>query len=213
MPQSEMCRLIYVAGNNGAGKTTVTRLLTKSLGGQMLLSNAADNTYCKDIHRSPARYAFEAQVSFLVSKVERITTAFRNRPQFLIVDRSPYEDAEIFARYWFSSGYIDARAFKTYQQVATTALAVLAQPSTLIYLHASLDTLKTRILTRLRPHERSYAGDFLAQLQRRYAPWSKRFRLCPTIDVNMERTNFLGPDGPNDLSKLRKQLLTVLKGR
>ncbi len=199
-------RLIYVSGNNGVGKTTLTKLIARAGIGYAVLSVAARNSYCNEIHKNPKKFAFEAQMAFLAEKINRIALCLRRHDGLIIVDRSPYEDAEIFARYWYESGAMDERAFRTYIAVSTIALQCIPQPNTFIYLHASVDTLKRRINARLRAHERKYADNFLSKLQVLYCQWWNRRKAKNLISIDMDRVDFLAKDGKVHLDSLKRKL-------
>jgi deoxyadenosine/deoxycytidine kinase len=205
----EKRRLIYISGNNGVGKTTLTGLIGRAGIGYALPSVAAQNSYCDEIHRNPKNVAFEAQIAFLAEKADRILLSLRRQRGLIIVDRSPYEDAEIFARYWYEAGAMDRRAFRTYVAVSRLVLGCLPQPHTFIYLHASVATLKARISGRLRPHERRYTEDFLSKLQILYRKWSTRRRPGNIISVDMDRVDFLSTDGKAELNSLTRKLQQV----
>src|SRR6266540_1275281 len=126
-------RIIYVGGNTGVGKTTVVKLLGKDLLCDTLPSGASKSSYVTDIHKQPDRFAFEAQLAFLITKIVRILQWRRSKKGLLVVDRSPYEDARVFAKYWHHKGSIDDRAFRTYGQIAHVALVPELEPSVFIY--------------------------------------------------------------------------------
>lgn len=202
----EKRRLIYVSGNNGVGKTTLTKLIARGGSGHAVLSVAAKSSYCDEIHKNPKKFAFEAQMAFLAEKVNRITQGLKRHDGLIIVDRSPYEDTEIFARYWYESGAMDERAFRTYIAVSTIVLKSLPQPDTFIYLHASVNTLKRRINARLRPHERKYTDNFLSKLQVLYCRWWIRRKGTNRISIDMDCVDFLAKDGKVHLDSLKRKL-------
>src|SRR5713226_6648350 len=96
--------IVYIGDNNGAGKTTLTNLLGNALRCSTLASGAARSPYRFDIHHHPSRFAFEAQVAFLARKALMIVEWRRTHTGLLVVDRSPFEDARVFAKYWHERG-------------------------------------------------------------------------------------------------------------
>jgi deoxyadenosine/deoxycytidine kinase len=124
--------LIYLSGNNGSGKSTLGRALAPRLGFSHLPEEGADQSYLCDLFSQPKRWSFEAQAHFLTFKAGLVRHSVAASAKVL-VDRSPYEDAEIFARYFRQARRLDVRAYRTYQQLYQVLVQDLPEPNLVIY--------------------------------------------------------------------------------
>ena len=165
--------LVFVCGNNATGKTTLGRALARRLRWLHLPEQNFDQTYLDDLFTAERRWSFEAQLHILTNKVRNVRTAVNKRANALI-DRSPYEDAEVFAEGFFDTGRMNARAIKTYRETARELLRVIPSPDVLVDCYAPLPVLIDRVAKRTRPYESLYPDDHIAQLQLAYDDWIGR---------------------------------------
>ena len=191
---SEM--LIGVAGMVGSGKSTLTRALAARFGLQRALESVdGDNPWLEKFYESPesrARYALELQLHFLATRFESMRL-MRSRSGSWILDRTWYEDAEVFARGHFEEGLMSAMEFELYQSLYTELLHSPAArpPRLLIYLHGPLEHILRRIEERGRPSERETEPAYWAALHERYARWIARFRHCPVLPIDVREYDLL----------------------
>ena len=126
-------RLIIVAGNIGAGKTSLTERIGSRLGWQTAFESVSDNPYLPDFYADMRTWSFHLQVFFLGHRAEQYLE-LANSPQSAILDRSIYEDAYIFARALHNMGNINERDYFSYRRVFELVIASLPPPDLLIYL-------------------------------------------------------------------------------
>lgn len=162
--------IVFVSGNNGSGKSTLGHVLADRLQWRHLPVEKFDQTYLDDLFTFERRWSFEAQLHFLTHKVGTINRCIADSANAFI-DRSPQEDAQIFAEYFHSTGNMDTRAITTYRQVATHLLSALPPPDLFIYCFAPLEVLEQRIANRRRGYESKYPPNHLAMLDLRYRRW------------------------------------------
>jgi deoxyadenosine/deoxycytidine kinase len=108
------------------------------------------------------------------------------QPQSIIQDRSVYEDAEIFARNLYEQGDMSERDWLCYQDLYQTLTLLLQPPDLVIYLSASVSTLRRRISSRGRAYEKNITDSYLVRLNNFYNSWAEGFSFSPvlTIDTN-----------------------------
>ncbi|HOS79784.1 MAG TPA: deoxynucleoside kinase, partial [Anaerolineae bacterium] len=201
---------IAIAGNIGAGKTTLTTMLSRRLGWEPFLEGVTDNPYLADFYENMEKWSFHSQVFFLARRL-RHHRELLDRPNSVIQDRTVYEDAEIFAQNLFLRGAMQLRDFNTYRDLYGAVTAILPPPDLVIYLRASLPTLLERIQHRGRSFERQIAPEYIAQLNALYEAWFQSFTLCPILTVPADRLDFVANDDHLDL--IVERILERLQGK
>ncbi len=176
---------ITIAGNIGVGKSTLVKLLAERNGWQPVFEAVTENPYLADFYGDMRRWAFQSQVFFLSRRLQQHHYLLQ-QPESIIQDRSVYEDAEIFARNLYEQGDMSERDWSSYQDLYRTLTLLLQPPDLVIYLSASVPTLRRRISTRGRTYEKAISDKYLARLNELYEEWSEEFTLSPvlTIDTN-----------------------------
>ncbi|HNU78575.1 MAG: deoxynucleoside kinase [Prolixibacteraceae bacterium] len=180
---------IAVAGNIGAGKTTLTELLSKHYGWTPNFEDVDDNPYLNDFYNDMQRWSFNLQIYFLNSRFNQILD-IRRSGKTVIQDRTIYEDAEIFAPNLHAMGLMSTRDFSNYKTLFDLMVGLIQPPDLLIYLKASIPTLVNQIQKRGREYENSIRLDYLRQLNERYEAWIKGYNLGKLLIVNVDETDF-----------------------
>ncbi len=188
---------IAVAGNIGAGKTTLTELLAKHYKWVPHYEDVDQNPYLNDFYNDMQRWSFNLQIYFLNSRFQQIID-IRKSGQTIIQDRTIYEDAEIFAPNLHSMGLMSTRDFNNYKTLFNLMVSVIQPPDLLIYLRASIPTLVNQIQKRGRDYENSIRLDYLKQLNERYENWLKTYSMGKLLTINVDDLDFT--TNPEDLS-------------
>ena len=149
--------------------------------------------YLDDLFHDQRRWAFEAQLAFLTYRSLQVLDCLKKK-QSVVLDRSLYEDIEIFARYFHDEDKIDDRSFKTYTTVAGHFLDMVGPPDIVVLCDCSSETVKNRIALRGRQHQLKYPPGHLDDIVTRYRAWFERFVACPTFSVNSEGHDWRNPD-------------------
>lgn len=185
-----MKKYLVLAGNIGAGKSTLVGLLAERLGFRPYYEPVAENPYLKDFYADMGRWALQSQLFFLTHRV-KTHRALMDDPCSVVQDRSLYEDAEVFARNLREQGALSGRDWSTYRELYTTVADLLPPPDLVIYLRASVPTLKRRIAKRGRDFEASISDEYLAGLNRLYEEWIEGFDRAPVLVVPGDRLDFV----------------------
>lgn len=199
---------IGIAGNIGVGKSTLTRHLAQYLNAKPHYEEFQGNPYLADFYQDMESWAFHSQIYFLIQRVREIQ-AIASETADLVLDRTIYEDAEIFARNLYQQGKMAARDFRTYFQLYETVNQLLPAPDLLVYLAAEVPTLLTRIRLRGRKSEREIQADYLQQLNQLYDAWMGD--ISHRIPVLRIQTDHLELAHEADREKIFQQIEAVLK--
>ncbi len=183
-------RFLLVAGNIGAGKTTLTERLATRLGWEAGFETVATNPFLADFYADMRQWAFHLQIYFLGDRAEQHRRLAAS-PRSAIIDRSIYEDAHIFARALFALGNMSEREYLAYRRVYDLVVEFLPRPDLLIYLDASVPVLLERIRNRGRDIESGISAEYLSLLDSYYREWIAGFDLCPVLRVPADNLNFV----------------------
>lgn len=200
---------IAIAGNIGVGKTTLTGMLAKHYGWEANYEMVDDNPYLNDFYQDMKAWAFNVQISYLHSRLQRIMS-IRNSGKDVIQDRTIYEDAYIFAPNLHGMKLMATRDFETYFSLFQQVEQLLQAPDLLIYLKASIPTLVKRIQCKGREYENAIRIDYLESLNRRYETWVKSYDLGKILVIDTDSINFI--DNPEDFSKIVNKIDAELFG-
>lgn len=203
-------RLILVAGNIGAGKTSLTERLGARLGWETAYESVADNPFMADFYGDMARWSFHLQVFFLGHRAEQ-HIRLAQRPASAIIDRSIYEDAHIFARALHHLGHLTERDYVAYRRIFDLVIATLPRPDLLLYLRAPAPALLERIRARGRETEAGITADYLSLLDSFYGEWLETFDLCPVLSIPSEDLDFVNK--PNHLDIVVAKIWDKLAGK
>jgi deoxyadenosine/deoxycytidine kinase len=185
-----MKKYIVIAGNIGAGKSSLVRLLADRLGFRPYYEPVAENPFLEDFYKDMERWAFHSQVFFLSYRVAS-HRALTGDPHSVVQDRSLYEDAEVFARNLHERGSMSERDWRAYSDLYRTLAGLLPPPDLVIYIRASVATLKDRIAKRGRGFESAMPDEYLESLGSLYDSWIESFALSPVLVVPGDRLDFV----------------------
>ncbi|MBL4559695.1 MAG: deoxynucleoside kinase [Labilibaculum sp.] len=200
---------IAVAGNIGAGKTTLAGLLAKHYGWEAHFEDVDENPYLNDFYDDMKRWSFALQIHFLNSRFNQVL-ALRKTGKDIIQDRTIYEDAYIFAPNLESMSLMPRRDFDNYLSLFDIMSALVQPPDLLIYLRASIPTLVSHIQERGRDYEETIRLDYLKRLNERYEAWISGYKNGKLLIIDVDNINFLKK--PKDLSEVINKIDAQLNG-
>jgi deoxyadenosine/deoxycytidine kinase len=182
-------QFIAIAGNIGAGKSTLTRLLSDSFGWQPFFEADAENPYLAEFYADMKRWSFHSQVFYLGKRLEHHRQLV-DHPTSVVQDRTVYEDAEIFARNLYNQGSMSERDYDAYRRLYHAISSFLPAPNLVIYLRANVPSLLRHIQRRGREYERNIAPEYLEQLNDLYEDWIARWTASPVLCIEMDELDF-----------------------
>jgi deoxyadenosine/deoxycytidine kinase len=206
--------LIGVAGMVGAGKSTLTRALAARFGLQLAPESVADNPWLGPYYAGGAEsrraYALRLQLHFLATRFESMRH-IRGRGGGWVLDRTWYEDAEVFARGLWEDGVMDAQEWALYERLYGELLHSPAArpPRLLVYLHGPLDVIVGRIARRGRAGERETDAAYWAALHARYERWVAGFRRAPVLRVDVRDYDLV--DDPRAIDRVAARVRARLE--
>jgi deoxyadenosine/deoxycytidine kinase len=183
-------RSIAIAGNMGSGKSTLVEFLSRSYGIAPFYEPNDDNPYLPDFYSDMRRWAFHSQVYFLSSKF-RLHQELDRTPGVSILDRTIFEDAEVFATALYEMRRIDKRDWQTYWDFYQSILEAIRPPDLLIFLRCSLPTLRKRIRLRGRAMEQDVPIAYLKRLERLYGQWLESYRLSEVLVLETDKLDYV----------------------
>jgi deoxyadenosine/deoxycytidine kinase len=200
---------IAIAGNIGAGKTTLTKLLAKHYKWEPHYESVEKNPYLDDFYSEMERWSFNLQVYFLNSRFRQILK-IRESGKNIIQDRTIYEDARIFAPNLHAMGLMPNRDFNNYSSLFELMERLVTPPDLLIYLRASIPTLVGQIHKRGRDYENSISIDYLSRLNERYEAWISKYKKGNLLIIDVDDLNFV--DNQEDLGSVIDKIDAQIHG-
>ena len=183
-------RIVAVAGNIGAGKSSIVEWLRQHFDLVPFFEPNDENPYLVDFYQDMPRWAFQSQAFFLIRRF-RLHRAMERETHDVVQDRTIYEDAEIFATHLHHSGKMDDRDWAVYSELYETLRDELRPPDLLIYLRCPVRVLKRRIGKRGRDFERDVPTKYLKALESLYNAWFERYDLSPTLVIDTNRLDYV----------------------
>ncbi|TVZ52989.1 deoxynucleoside kinase [Dokdonia sp. Hel_I_53] len=200
---------IAIAGNIGAGKTTLTKLLSKHFKWTPQYEDVVDNPYLDDFYNEMERWSFNLQIYFLNSRFRQLLD-IRDSKKTIIQDRTIYEDAYIFAPNLHAMGLLTNRDFNNYKSLFDLMESVVDAPDLMIYLRSSIPNLVSQIHKRGREYENSISIDYLSRLNERYEAWIHGYDKGKLLIIDVDNINFV--DNPEDLGNIINRIDAELNG-
>lgn len=185
-----MDNFIVIAGNIGAGKTTLVEILSEKMGFTPFYEPHEENPYLADFYDDMKSWSYHSQVYFLTRRL-KIHKELLQAKGSVVQDRSVYEDARIFARNLFLQGDMSARDYRVYQDLYEMLVSLLPMPNLIIYLRASVETLLERIAKRGRDYEAGISREYLSRLNGLYEEWMNNFEQCPVLIINSDNIDLV----------------------
>jgi deoxyadenosine/deoxycytidine kinase len=198
---------VAIAGNIGAGKTTLTELLSKHYKWIPQFEDVDHNPYLMDFYEDMPRWSFNLQIYFLNGRLNQLLDIQRGT-ETVIQDRTIYEDAHIFAPNLHEMGLMSKRDFDNYFNFFQTLQSMVQPPDLLIYLKASVPTLVGQIQKRGREYEENIRLDYIKKLNELYNRWIDNYREGPLLVIDVDKNNFAEKeeDLGDIISKIDSQL-------
>lgn len=203
-----MSDLYYIAieGVIGAGKTSLAKLLAKRMNAMTVLENPEENPFLADFYRDKARYAFQTQIFFLLSR-------FKQQQDFPMPDLF---HKRIIADYFFPKDRIFAAMtlsdaeLKLYETVVNLLEPKVPVPDLVIYLQSSTDRLLHNIRIRGIDYEREITDEYLGELNEAYNHYFLNYKVTPLLVVKSDNIDFV--KNQNHFEDLLKTIESPIQG-
>jgi deoxyadenosine/deoxycytidine kinase len=200
---------IAVAGNIGAGKTTLTEMLAKHYNWHPEYESVENNPYLQDFYADMHKWSFHLQIYFLNSRFEQIYKV-RTGDRTVIQDRTIYEDAYIFAKSLHKQGFFKDRDYESYRTLFDSMIKFVQPPDLLIYLRSDISKLVHNIETRGRDYENLIRIDYLKGLNEHYEDWIAGYDIGKLLIFEVSEMDFL--NNPEDFENIVFKIDSELHG-
>jgi deoxyadenosine/deoxycytidine kinase len=178
---------IAVEGNIGAGKTTLSQLLSQHYNAKLMLEEFAENPFLTKFYENPKQYAFPLELFFLAERFKQQQDLIKTADLFQSVTISDYLFTKCLL---FAKVNLPEEEYRLYQKMFDVFQQQLVTPDVLIYLHAPVSKLQSNIKKRNRKFEQSIPDEYLYKLQETYTSYIKQHNI-KTIFVDASNADFL----------------------
>lgn len=200
---------IAIAGNIGAGKTTLTKMLAKHFKWEAHFEDVDDNPYLDDFYHSMERWSFNLQIYFLNSRFRQILE-IRKSGKNTVQDRTIYEDAFIFAPNLHAMGLMTNRDYTNYKLLFDLMEDLVGPPDLMIYLRSSIPNLVKQIHMRGRDYENTISIEYLSRLNERYEAWIQTYDKSKLVIIDVDNIDYV--NNPEDLGAIIQKIDAEING-
>lgn len=184
---------IAIAGNIGAGKTTLAEKLTQRLNWELFKEPFETNPYLEKFYADMRTWAFHTEMSFLAHRLNNHIEILK-KPNSVIQDRCLYEGAEIFVRNLYQNNFLSKTDWQTYDHLYQNIIKTIKPPDTIIYLNQKPEQCLLNIQKRGRDLDKNIAANYVFQLSKLYEEWKNNFSLCPIIEVDLQKNDLINDE-------------------
>jgi deoxyadenosine/deoxycytidine kinase len=200
---------VAIAGNIGAGKTSLTEMLAKHYKWTPHYEDVEENPYLSDFYDDMTRWSFNLQIYFLNSRLAQLAKINEGK-ETVIQDRTIYEDAFIFAPNLHAMNLMTTRDFDNYQSLFKTISSKVSPPDLLVYLQANIPSLVDNIQKRARDYEENIRIDYLKKLNGFYESWIDTYKNGKLLVINVDDMDFV--NNKKDFASIIEKIDTELNG-
>ena len=179
---------ITIEGNIGAGKTTLSRLLSRHYNARLILEEFAENPFLPKFYESPEQYAFPLELFFMAERYKQLKDLLQTNDLFQQLTISDYLFTKCLL---FAKVNLPEEEFRLYQKLFDIINPQIVQPQLLIYLHTPVEKLQKNIKKRNRSYEQNIPDDYLFSLQETYTQYIKQHNIT-TLFIDASNADFLG---------------------
>jgi len=185
-----MKKTIAIAGNIGSGKSTLVKFLHRNYGISPFYEPNDENPYLADFYKDMKRWAFQSQLYFLSNKFS-LHQELDRQDGVVALDRTIFEDAEVFATALYQMRKISKRDWETYQRFYQSILDAIRPPDLMIYLRCSMRTLRKRIKLRGRRMEQDIPLSYLKRLDNNYESWIAAYDMGEVLVLETDELDYI----------------------
>jgi deoxyadenosine/deoxycytidine kinase len=196
---------IVIEGNIGAGKTSLSHLLSKDLQGRLILERYAENPFLPKFYKDQQRWAFPLELSFLADRYKQLKEELFQPSLF---------DKFIIADYYFMKSLIFSKEtlaedeFNLYKQLFEIIYHSIPKPNLFVYLNAPIKKLINQIKWRGRSYEQEISEDYLTHIHQNYLEFIETQKNIPVLVINTENFDFV--NNFKDYKQIKTEILSHL---
>lgn len=200
---------IAIAGNIGAGKTTLTKMLSRHYGWEPRFESVGFNPYLEDYYADIRRWSFCLETYFLKERFKDMLAVMQS-DHTIVQDRSIFEGVYVFVTNNYRRGDLSDRDYETYMELFHNMQHVMRLPDLMIYLRMSVPALIAHIQKRGRDYEQTMQLDYLRDLNDRYEDFIRNLYKGRVLTLEADHLDF--EHNPQDFSHVIDKIDAQLFG-
>lgn len=200
---------IVIEGNIGAGKTTLSKMISKDFNAKLILEQFADNPFLPKFYENPEKYSFPLELSFLAERYQQLNDDLKRQDLFKDFTISDYYFMKSLI---FSKATLSDDEYNLYKKIFNIIYKSLPKPDLYVYLHTDVDNLIKNISMRGRDYEQSINRDYLLKIQKGYFEFFNQHPEYTFLIIDTTNCDFVTNE--NEYKKISSLILkkTYTKG-
>ena len=182
-------QFMAIEGNIGAGKTTLSKMISTDFNAKLVLERFADNPFLPKFYEDPGRYAFPLEMSFLADRYQQFSD---DTSQFDLFKNFMVSDYDIFKSLIFAKVTLQTDEFELYRKLFNFMYREVKKPEIYLYLYQDTEQLLANIKKRGRDYEQNIRADYLEKINRGYLDFIKSHPQQNSLILNMNDVDFVG---------------------
>ncbi|HBU77970.1 MAG TPA: 2-amino-4-hydroxy-6-hydroxymethyldihydropteridine diphosphokinase [Muricauda sp.] len=194
-------QFIAIEGNIGAGKTTLSKMISEDFNAKLVLERFADNPFLPKFYEDQSRYAFPLEMSFLADRYQQFMD---DTSQFDLFKNFMVSDYDIFKSLIFAKVTLQNEEFNLYRKVFNFMYKEVKKPDIYLYLYQNTERLLANIKKRGRDYEQNIDPAYLERINRGYMDFIKGHPSQNSVILDMENLDFV--NNPADYEFILQRL-------
>jgi len=180
---------IVIEGNIGAGKTSLSKMISEEYNAKLILEQFAENPFLPKFYKDPEKYSFQLETSFLIDRYSQLRNDLQNLDLFksFLVSDYFFSKSLIFAK-----NTLEGDEYQLYRKIFNVIYSSLLKPDLYVYLHVSVDKLMENIKKRGRDYEQEIKPEYLYKIQKGYFNYFKQKTNFKFLIIDTNNIDFVG---------------------
>ncbi|WP_296635113.1 2-amino-4-hydroxy-6-hydroxymethyldihydropteridine diphosphokinase [Polaribacter sp.] len=201
IPISEKYNYIAIEGNIGAGKTSLSKMMSDEFNAKIVLERFADNPFLPKFYEDKERFAFPLEMSFLADRYQQLSD---DLAQLDLFKNFVVSDYYIFKSLIFAQITLQKEEYLLYRKMFDLMYKEITKPDLYVYLYQNTTRLLENIKKRGRDYEQNIEASYLQKIHDGYKSFISTQQNLNTLVIDVSELDFV--NNPDDYTNIINQI-------